>query len=108
MDGLTLLYGARAETSAARMLSVEWLPTVGRRTAMAIDTTFFDTRIEDLFHNRQADDSATDAGYGWQRADFGHAEPDFGSMRMFRTPERYGSASVQWPLQRGVTLFAAE
>ncbi len=127
----------REETSAARMLSLEWRPTVGRRAAMAVDSTFFDTRIENLFHNRQADDPATDelefvrtnfgharvrgvevgwslrrgglavdAGYAWQRAEFGHAEPDFGSTRMFRTPERYGSASVQWPLPRGLTLFA--
>ena len=127
----------REETSAARMLSLEWRPMIGRRVAMAVDSTFFDTRIENLFHNRQADDPATDelefvrtnfgharvrgvevgwslrrgglafdAGYAWQRAEFGHAEPDFGSTRRFRTPERYGSASVQWPLPRGLTLFA--
>lgn len=127
----------REETSAARMLSLEWRPMIGRRVAMAVDSTFFDTRIENLFHNRQADDLATDelefvrtnfgrarvrgvevgwslrrgglavdAGYAWQRAEFGHAEPDFGSTRRFRTPERYGSASVQWPLPRGLTLFA--
>ena len=127
----------REETSAARMLSLEWRPMIGRRVAMAVDSTFFDTRIENLFHNRQADDRATDelefvrtnfgharvrgvevgwslrrgglavdAGYAWQRAEFGHAEPDFGSTRRFRTPERYGSASVQWPLPRGLTLFA--
>ncbi len=127
----------REETSAARMLSLEWRPVIGRRVAMAVDSTFFDTRLENLFHNREADDPATeelefvrtnfgharvrgvevgwslrrgglavDAGYAWQRAEFGHAEPDFGSTRMFRTPERYGSASVQWPLQRGLTMFA--
>ena len=127
----------REETSAARMLSLEWRPMIGRRVAMAVDSTFFDTRIENLFHNRQADDPATDelefvrtnfgharvrgvevgwslrrgglafdAGYAWQRAEFAHAEPDFGSTRRFRTPERYGSASVQWPLPRGLTLFA--
>ena len=129
--------GLREETSAARMVSLEWRPTVGRRTSMAIDSTFFDTRIEDLFHSLEADDPATpeleflrtnfgrarvrgveigwglrrggltlDAGYVWQRAEFGHAEPDFGSRRMFRTPERYGTASVQWPLPRDFTLFA--
>ena len=127
----------REETSAARMLSLEWRPMIGRRVAMAVDSTFFETRIENLFHNREADDPATDeleflrtnfgrarvrgvevgwslrrgglavdAGYAWQRAEFGHSEPDFGSTRMFRTPERYGSASVQWPLPRGLTLFA--
>ncbi len=129
--------GLREETSAARMLSVEWRPVIGRRTSMAIDSTFFDTRIDDLFHNLEADDPATpefeflrtnfgrarvrgieigwglrrgglvlDAGYVWQRAEFEDAEPDFGSTSMFRTPERYGTASAQWPLPRDFTLFA--
>ncbi|MYF04153.1 MAG: TonB-dependent receptor [Holophagales bacterium] len=129
--------GLREETSVSRMLSVEWRPLVGERTAMAFDSTFFDTTIADLFHNREADDPATpeleftrtnfgrarvagvevgwslrrgrlavDAGYGWQRAEFGHPEPDFGSTRMFRTPERYGTASVRWPLSGGLDLFA--
>jgi len=129
--------GLRDEKSAARMLSVEWRPMVGRRTALAIDSTFFDTRIADLFHNLEADDPATpeveflrtnfgrarvrgmeigwglrrgglvlDAGYVWQRAEHGDAEPDFGSRSMFRTPERYGTASAQWPLPRDFTLFA--
>ncbi len=129
--------GLREETSVSRMLSVEWRPMVGERTAMAFDSTFFDTTIADLFHNREADDPATpeleftrtnfgrarvagvevgwslrpgrlavDAGYGWQRAEFGHPEPDFGSTHMFRTPERYGTASVRWPLSGGLDLFA--
>ncbi|MXX76139.1 MAG: TonB-dependent receptor [Holophagales bacterium] len=129
--------GLREETSVSRMLSVEWRPMVGERTAMAFDSTFFDTTIADLFHNREADDPATpeleflrtnfgharvagveagwslrrgrlavDLGYGWQRAEFGHPEPDFGSTRMFRTPERYGTASVRWPLSGGLDLFA--
>lgn len=49
---------------------------------------------------------SVDAGYAWQRAEFGDAEPDFGSTTMFRTPEEYGTASVQWPLPRGLDLFA--
>ncbi|MCY3968683.1 MAG: TonB-dependent receptor [Acidobacteria bacterium] len=128
--------GLREETSLSRMLSVEWRPMVGERTAMAFDSTFFDTTIADLFHNREADDPATpeleftrtnfgrarvagvevgwslrrgrlavDLGYGWQRAEFGDPEPDFGSTRMFRTPERYGTASVRWPLAGGLDLF---
>ena len=127
----------REETSVARMVSLEWRPMVGRRTSMAIDSTFFDTRIDDLFHRLEADDPATselefvrtnfgrarvrgvemgwglrrggltlDAGYAWQWAEFGHAEPDFGSTSMFRTPERYGTATARWPLSRGLTLFA--
>lgn len=129
--------GLREETSVSRMLSVEWRPMVGERTTMALDSTFFDTAIADLFHNREVDVPATaelefmrtnfgrarvagvevgwslrrgrlavDAGYGWQRAEFGHPEPDFGSTRMFRTPERYGTASVRWPLLGGLDLFA--
>lgn len=129
--------GLREETSVSRMLSLEWRPTVGERTAMALDSTFFDTSIADLFHNREADDPATpefeflrtnlgrarvrglevgwglrrggltvDVGYAWQRAELGEAEPDFGSTTMFRTPEEYGTASVQWPLPRGLALFA--
>lgn len=129
--------GLREETSAARMVSLEWRPTVGRRISMAVDSTFFDTRIDDLFHNLEADNPATpefeflrtnfgrarvrgmeigwglrrggltlDAGFVWQRAEFGDAEPDFGSTSMFRTPERYATASAQWPLPRDFTLFA--
>ncbi len=127
----------REETSAARMVGIEWRPMVGRRTAMAVDSTFFDTRIDDLFHRLEADEPGTpelefvranfgrarvrglelgwglrhggltvDAGYAWQRAEFGVAEPDFGSTTMFRTPEKYGTASVQWALPRGFDLFA--
>ena len=47
-----------------------------------------------------------DAGYAWQRAELGEAEPDFGSTAMFRTPGEYGTASVQWPMPRELTLFA--
>lgn len=49
---------------------------------------------------------SVDAGYAWQRAEFGEAEPDFGSTTMFRTPGEYGTASVQWPMPRELTLFA--
>ena len=128
--------GLREETSVSRMLSVEWRPTVGRRTAMALDSTFFDTGIADLFHNREADLPGTaelefvrtnlgrarvrgvevgwslrrgrlavDTGYGWQRAEFGQPEPDFGSIRMFRTPDRYATASVLTPLPWELDLF---
>ncbi len=127
----------REETSAARMVSLEWRPEVGRRTSMALDVTVFDTRIDDLFHSVEADDPVTpefeflrtnfgrarvrgvevgwglrrggmsvDAGYAWQRAEFGKAEPDFGSTTMFRTPGEYGTASVQWPLPRELSVFA--
>jgi len=126
----------REESSVARMLSLEWRPTVGQRTAMALDATLFHTRIEDLFHRLEVDDPATDeleflrtnlgsatvggvelgwslrrgrlavdAGFGWQRAEFGQPEPQFGSTGMFRTPEQYGSASLQWPLRKDVDLF---
>lgn len=129
--------GLREETSASRMASLEWRPTVGRRMSMAFDATVFDTRIDDLFHRLEAADPATpeleflrtnfgrarvrgvevgwglrrggltlDAGYAWQRAELGEAEPDFGSTTMFRTPEEYGTASVQWPLPRELTVFA--
>ncbi len=129
--------GLREETSAARMVSLEWRPEIGRRTAMVVDSTVFDTRIDDLFHNLEADNPTTpefefvrtnlgrarvrgveigwglrrgglivDAGYAWQRAEFGDAEPNFGSTTMFRTPEEYGTASLQWPLPRGFNLFA--
>ncbi|MCY3932048.1 MAG: TonB-dependent receptor [Acidobacteria bacterium] len=128
--------GLREETSASRMASLEWRPTVGRRMSMAFDATVFDTRIDDLFHRLEAADPATpeleflrtnfgrarvrgvevgwglrrggltlDAGYAWQRAELGEAEPDFGSTTMFRTPEEYGTASVQWPLPRELTVF---
>ena len=128
--------GLREETSASRMASLEWRPTVGRRMSMAFDATLFDTRIDDLFHRLEAADPATpeleflrtnfgrarvrgvevgwglrrggltlDAGYAWQRAELGEAEPDFGSTTMFRTPEEYGTASVQWPLPRELTVF---
>lgn len=129
--------GLREETSAARMVSLEWRPEVGRRTSMVVDSTLFDTRIDDLFHRLEADDPATpelefvrtnfgrarvrgvevgwglrrgrltvDAGFAWQQAVFGDAEPDFGSRMMFRTPEEYGTVSVQWPLPRAFDLFA--
>ena len=129
--------GLREETSASRMASLEWRPTVGRRASMAFDATVFDTRIDDLFHRLEADDPATpelefvrtnfgrarvrglevgwglrrggltvDVGYAWQRAGLDEAEPDFGSTRMFRTPGEYGTASVQWPLPRELTVFA--
>ncbi|MDE2851576.1 MAG: TonB-dependent receptor [Acidobacteriota bacterium] len=129
--------GLREETSAARMVSLEWRPEVGRRTSMVVDSTLFDTRIDDLFHSLEADDPATpelefvrtnfgrarvrgvevgwglrrgrltvDAGFAWQQAELGDAEPDFGSRMMFRTPEEYGTVSVQWPLPRAFDLFA--
>ena len=127
----------REETSAARIVSLEWRPEIGRRTSMVLDLALFDTRIDDLFHSLEADDPTTpefefvrtnlgrarvggvevgwglrrgrlnvDAGYAWQRAEFGGAEPDFGSTTMFRTPKEYGTASVQWPLPRALDLFA--
>jgi outer membrane receptor for ferrienterochelin and colicins len=129
--------GLREETSAARMVSLEWRPEIGRSSSMVVDSTFFDTRIDDLFHRLEADDPATselefvranfgrarvrgievgwglrwrgltvDAGYAWQRAEFGDAEPDFGSRTIFRTPEEYGTASLQWSLPRGFDVFA--
>ncbi len=129
--------GLREETSTSRMLSLEWRPTIGQSTALAVDASWFDTRLDDLFHNAEADDLLTpefeflrvnlgsarvrgvefgfgvrrggltvDAGYVWQRARFGEPEPDFGSVSMYRTPERYGTATVQWPLGDNHDLVA--
>lgn len=40
-----------------------------------------------------------------QRSRFDRPEPDFGSRDFFRTPERYGLASLAWRLPRQVDLF---
>ncbi len=44
-------------------------------------------------------------GYVEQRALFDHAEPDFGSSEFFRTPNRYGLATLVYRNTRLVNLF---
>jgi len=44
-------------------------------------------------------------GYVEQRSRFGEPEPDFGSMDFFRTPNRYGVASLTWKNPRYVDIF---
>ncbi|MEM6455898.1 MAG: TonB-dependent receptor, partial [Acidobacteriota bacterium] len=45
------------------------------------------------------------AGFVFQRARFDVPEPDFGSRVFFRTPERYGTLSLQTRLPMDVALF---
>ncbi len=45
-------------------------------------------------------------GMVFQRARFGEAEPDFGSRDFFRTPTRYGNATVTWRTARLGDWFA--
>ncbi|MEM8933111.1 MAG: TonB-dependent receptor, partial [Acidobacteriota bacterium] len=46
-----------------------------------------------------------EAGYVVQRARFDVPEPDFGSRDFFRTPERYGTLSLQARLPAAIDLF---
>ena len=78
--------GLREETSASRMASLEWRPTVSRRASMAFDATVFDTRIDDLFHRLEADDPATPE-LEFVRTNFGRA--------------RVRGVEVGWGLRRG-------
>lgn len=45
------------------------------------------------------------AGFVFQRARFDVPEPDFGSLRFFRTPDQHGTLSVRAALPRGLDLF---
>jgi outer membrane receptor for ferrienterochelin and colicins len=40
-----------------------------------------------------------------QRAHFGEAEPDFGSTRFYRTPERYGKLTLTWQAPKDAEVF---
>jgi outer membrane receptor for ferrienterochelin and colicins len=42
-----------------------------------------------------------------QRARFEQPEPDFGSRDFFRTPRRYGNATMTWRVPRAFDLFSA-
>jgi outer membrane receptor for ferrienterochelin and colicins len=53
------------------------------------------------------DDLVLQGGIVEQRARFGEAEPDFGSLEFFRTPRRYGNATVTWRLPRVADFFGA-
>ncbi|MCG8455030.1 MAG: TonB-dependent receptor, partial [Holophagales bacterium] len=45
------------------------------------------------------------AGFVFQSSRFEEPEPDFGSLEFFRTPDRYGTLSLQALLPAGIDLF---
>ena len=47
------------ESSRSALLSAEWRPTFGRRNSGAFELALFDTQLDDLFFNREADDPRT-------------------------------------------------
>ncbi len=47
------------ESSQSALFSVEWRPVLGRRTNASFELALFETRLEDLFFNREADDPST-------------------------------------------------
>lgn len=47
------------ESSRSALLSAEWRPTLGRRGSGAFELALFDTRLDDLFFNREVDDPRT-------------------------------------------------
>ena len=47
------------ESSRSALLSAEWRPVLGRRTNASFELAAFDTRLDDLFFNREADDPST-------------------------------------------------
>jgi outer membrane receptor for ferrienterochelin and colicins len=52
------------------------------------------------------DDLVLQGGIVVQRARLGNPEPDFGSRDFFRSPQRYGNASVIWRVTPSTRLFA--
>lgn len=52
------------------------------------------------------DDLVIQGGAVQQRARFDAAEPDFGSRDFFRTPRRYGNATLRWNAPGGWLVFA--
>jgi outer membrane receptor for ferrienterochelin and colicins len=52
------------------------------------------------------DDLILQGGVVQQRAQFDAAEPDFGSRDFFRTPQRYGNATLRWAAPAGWQIFA--
>ena len=44
-------------------------------------------------------------GYVWQRSERETPDPDFGSVRFFRTPDQYGVASLLWGLPANFELW---
>jgi outer membrane receptor for ferrienterochelin and colicins len=50
-------------------------------------------------------DIVIQGGIVFQRAYHGEPEPDFGSDRFYRTPERYGKLTVTWTAPKQIELF---
>ena len=44
-------------------------------------------------------------GYVWQRSERNTADPDFGSVTFFRTPDQYGVASIIWKVPWDLELW---
>lgn len=114
------------EQARSTLLSVEWIRSLGRGSAMA-ELALFDTRLTDLFQVVDDDDPLTpeaefarinlggarvsgaelslgaslrtvtaQVGLTLQRARLDEPEPDFGSRRLFRSPEQLGLATLGW------------
>jgi len=114
------------ERARSTLLSVEWIRSLGRGSAMA-ELALYHTRLSDLFHVIEDDDPVTPEAeflrvnlggarvwgaevslgaslravtvqMGWtvQRARLDEAEPDFGSRQVFRSPEQLGLTQLSW------------